>query len=1009
MKVRLGFFIFLFLITTSFFWEDEEKKLRQLHQNAELAMQEGDFERAKEAYVELIDRIDIRTSQKYQVDWPTYIDSFLRLTEAYESLGNYEEGKQALTKLLDRHPPPRLASRVQLALARLVAREKPAGVAYVNLKSVVHSYPPETWRLEDLSYFRALELSLDSYYDSLIQKAKRFQLSNVYSEAITLYQEILEGIEKGYYPKASLPHSLIQKKVCYHLAETYFQQEKYEQSLALLDAKKKCEDQIDEEMIYLAALCHREKQDYEKALEFFSQYVSSLHRRDLDHYDHALFEIGHFFYQNADFEKARHYFELLQDKGREKGKPVLVSALYLARIELKEKHPQAADDLLSAIALRLPPNDPLNYECSFLRGKAAYSLENYKMAKEFFEHSLASEQASGSWTLQSLYYLGCSLVQLGKPQFEKAEKIFKKLLQSEEKEAATLALARLYLLRDEKACAIELLLNTNTDPFNQEQQLEALLLHAEAVEDYLAKESLYEQATHPQFRHTLSYAAAWYARGVNHFQEGMAHGSHYFELAIFAFEQAFCYFEKQDLSQAARALKFEAKANFYLNAPFSSLTLLEKLLTQFNETIEEKEETLYLRGLIASRLIELSDFSIAEESLVQIFTQYPFGKYADSALHILATLYYNQEDYKKAQELFVHLANQYPDSKHASEAWFWAAESAEKEGKKEEAHLWRTYVYEYYPKSDRAAEAYFRQYPYADYFKGKIEALTHLEPFEEYFPRSPLLIVTHYLIGMNSKPTEAAKTYFDKAVKAFHLCLEEGKIPDKAYVYFRYQALVELATAYLTHCSSEADLEKCHQLLLSILNDFSEKNHPLTQLLKHKTNYPPIYEKSEFTLVQCYFKQGKELRAQQRLSQMLDHYSKAGIQKGYYLSQVWYEQGKLALRCEDFETGLRCFKIAEECGKGFLSEEQQLSTWIYQSDCYRGKQEYDQAIKLLSKAINTDIISPSRLKALYLRAEIYELQGRPELAVRQLEAVAKKGGEWAFQAREKLREVYGLQ
>ena len=48
-----------------------------------------------------------------------------------------------------------------------------------------------------------------------------------------------------------------------------------------------------------------------------------------------------------------------------------------------------------------------------------------------------------------------------------------------------------------------------------------------------------------------------------------------------------------------------------------------------------------------------------------------------------------------------------------------------------------------------------------------------------------------------------------------------------------------------------------------------------------------------------------------------------------------------------------------------------------------------------------------RIKAMYLRAETYELQNRPELALKQLESTARKGGEWAQKAQKKLEENYG--
>ena len=64
-------------------------------------------------------------------------------------------------------------------------------------------------------------------------------------------------------------------------------------------------------------------------------------------------------------------------------------------------------------------------------------------------------------------------------------------------------------------------------------------------------------------------------------------------------------------------------------------------------------------------------------------------------------------------------------------------------------------------------------------------------------------------------------------------------------------------------------------------------------------------------------------------------------------------------------------------------------------------------MRLLSRVINDDVISPLRIKAMFLRADVYELQGRPELAIKQLEATSLKGGEWAQKAKEKLEQVYG--
>ena len=63
---------------------------------------------------------------------------------------------------------------------------------------------------------------------------------------------------------------------------------------------------------------------------------------------------------------------------------------------------------------------------------------------------------------------------------------------------------------------------------------------------------------------------------------------------------------------------------------------------------------------------------------------------------------------------------------------------------------------------------------------------------------------------------------------------------------------------------------------------------------------------------------------------------------------------------------------------------------------------------LLSQIINEDAASNLRIKAMYLRAEIYELEERHDLAIKQLEATSIKGGDWALKAKTKLEETYGF-
>jgi Tfp pilus assembly protein PilF len=116
------------------------------------------------------------------------------------------------------------------------------------------------------------------------------------------------------------------------------------------------------------------------------------------------------------------------------------------------------------------------------------------------------------------------------------------------------------------------------------------------------------------------------------------------------------------------------------------------------------------------------------------------------------------------------------------------------------------------------------------------------------------------------------------------------------------------------------------------------------------------------------------------------------------------------MREKEFEFALKALVNAEDASKGkVLSSDQRLDLWIQQSYSYQGLNQLDQAILILSKVINDDTISSLRLKAMYLRAELYERQERPELARKQLEALTKKGGDWAQKAKDKLDKDYGYQ
>lgn len=514
-----------------------------------------------------------------------------------------------------------------------------------------------------------------------------------------------------------------------------------------------------------------------------------------------------------------------------------------------------------------------------------------------------------------------------------------------------------------------------------------------------------------------------------------------FENSAKAFRKAFSLLCAKDDSNAGAALKYQALACSYLgqtSADMQTIKILEELMEihphQWH-AMDSPDEILYLHGFFTARLAKPGEnekfFAIAERSLKAAIL-HPAGKFADQALRHLGAMHYSNGNYAEAEAAYLQLANDYPKSPFAGEAWYWSACCAD--NLKEDAEIGRQrrrYVFENFPHSPIAAEAYFTLYTYQEYLQGNRNAIKHLQNFSIKYPQTPFLIESKYLIGLDYKRDRKTpegkwirkKSFtdsidaFQEAENLFDTLKASALIPEDKldyYIAVRYRATLERALANLAIAEDSQGakrqiyLEYAEEVFKNLVADFCTPDHPEASVLCQGNPYPSIYEESSFWLAQTYIKAQDDAAAEQVLSDMLNHYQQAKVTRGYYLSRVWYEQAKIAIRNKDFALALQFLKHAEDSSKGhLLSTDQKLDLWIQQSLCYRGLDQFDNAILVLSRVVNDDAISALRLKAMYLRAETYELQGRPELARKQLESMAKKGGVWALKAQEKMEKEYG--
>lgn len=444
----------------------------------------------------------------------------------------------------------------------------------------------------------------------------------------------------------------------------------------------------------------------------------------------------------------------------------------------------------------------------------------------------------------------------------------------------------------------------------------------------------------------------------------------------------------ETLQQANVPPRYLAKAYYNLNSSNKALEVLKET---------DDRESIYLRALLAAHLSreDPSYASLAEEGL----------KKDPESLYELGTLYFQQSQFEKAKEAYLSYAEAFPDSPLAGDALFYSALSLEKlnqDSAKSRELLKR--VFEQYPQSSTAPLAYLTYYPYTAYLFGSIDSLSHLQKMPQLFPKAKELMYAYYLIGLHAKKKNSHRAIdaFQKAESHFdELSQEDRKLIE--LILLKMRCMLERAQANLAIATeSKGAKQKIYhayavELLREILSDTS---------LYTIDPYPTLIAESEYQLARALLDEDPA-EAEKIFDSMIEKYRKQNITRGLFLSRAWYEKA-MRVKSSDPEHSLKLFLKAEESGKGrVLSADQLIDLWIQESLCYKALKKYDDAMRILSKAINADLISNLRLKAMFLRAELYEMQGRKELAEKQLEALANKSGQWAQLAQEKLKEEYG--
>ena len=1046
--------------------KEKVKEVQSLQKMVRDAIREREYSIIKESAKRILSMTD-----RYYLGEEEYFFLSYQVAFAEKELRNFAEAKRLLSHQLQENPPSEFFLSSNFLFAEILMEEKKIEEAFFLIREVEKRFTQNQWSAENRSFASSISILLNQKYGDLLVKAEQLVESQFFEEAVTLYREVWQAIGDHLYPVIDREKfgKNLREKIRYRFAESLYHLDQSEETLALLQEQEALEESEQlPDVLYLLARAYGKLEKYEQALQPLFHYLELEKSHLLPQYFHVLFELGvnHFSLQRE--EEGLHYFQRLTEQEKE---PHIrnLAHLHQARYFLQKEQYKKVMEMLAPLKEKFYRDGNLRYQWAYLLGESTFQLQNYKRAIDFFRQATPPKNAERvAWYTDVLYNLGWSYLKLSEGKtlpaeereelINQAEYCFQSIIkQIPHHEKAFLSLARAFLIKrdfsliDDASIRVETLLSVKNRFSSVDSEAEMYFLRAEAASSPLLKRSFYDELVCKKYEKSPFYSEGWFYKAINEFKllseeppPSLTKDREQLEReALLSFKKAHELLEESHPKEALLSLFYQAQIHAQREEraeQMHALSLLEKLLKDYSEQlslIEEPYQVFYLQGIVASRLSEENEedpyVKMTEEAFKRVIAYSPKREFVQRALFGLGKAYFQQEKYRLAEKTFLSLSTEEPDSSVASEAWFWAAESVRKQDRdlKEEQQLFKN-VFENYPQSSKAAEAYFSYYRFPDYLQGKKEAIDHLLKMEKLYPDSPFLVFTYYLLGLhykgdsdsstNKRDLEMAIDAFDRVKLFFDYAYQNQKIDAEQLFRFAtlyYHSFLEIVRLKMQEFSCKENqkkalyLESSVNLLEHLRKQFIDQNHPLVQLFFRKQSYPKIYEEIQYCLGEIYLTLDRQIEAENIFSDMILDYEKREITENYYLAKAWYHRGKLAMRQHHYPIALEYFQQTERAATKnkqlMLAIEEKLELWFEQGECLRLLGQQDESMRVLSQIINDEAgaLSETQVRAMYLRAEIYELRGRRDLAKKQLEAIQRQG-RWVERAENKLMAEYSF-
>jgi tetratricopeptide (TPR) repeat protein len=869
---------------------------------------------------------------------------------------------------------------------------------------------------------------------ALIKTAEELINWKMYPLAIPAYTHAIQSLQPL--------NNSIKTNLTLRIAQTYLLLGQPEKALETLEATSFVHDQTHEIKLKALILIHLNKP---------KEVISLLETSNTSHA--ILLAMAHEI--NGSYDLATNH---LRSISTEKNPPHFASLL-LAKIAITKGAYQLAYNELQSLKKHMQPNHPLYPEALWMMGVSQYQLDNIPQSIICYEEALTLPMVQAqSWytacieQLSHAYLTECNNSNRSTDEIQRllsrAEQLIKTEFSRHSNDDLKIALAKVYLTKNSFFPSEETLEDCRTlldksQLFSTEAtQTEALLLRAQMASSYIQREEHLRTLTSSTYNtKNMGIPYGWLLRGHNEREEAYNDSNQerhrHLELAIGYYQKAYALFKKFSPHLAIESLRNWAQVATDLREPEQ----LKKVYTIASNHIKSQPpqaETYYLNSLMATHLYDLngnaSYLQEALESLQKGLKASPTDKEKIQLSLLLSKVFFLKNSFHEAERTLASLPESLPNTPMAAEALYWGGRASSRNPNPlNPPQFYYQKCYTDYPSSSFAAEAFFRMYTYQDFLHGEKDAKKHLEEMIVLYPDSQYVLDALFLLGLDSKRDR--KTIKGKWISKSNTTKAIDQFQEISTQHQRLQAQGLIEKPYARHYSAlelRATLEKALCNLAIARQSSGAKKHIYLQYAEEvftnlinrmsyaaqNTLQQDTHEEALYGLAQTHLEAKHYDEAEAMIHQIILSYQSSKVTRGYYLSRCWHDLSIIAMaNISDEESqhiqkkttqALEHLQHAEECAKGrILSTDQTIDLWLKMSHCHKLMKQYDQAMRYLTKAIDEDAVSSLRLKAMYLRAEIYELQGRHELSRRQLEATSNKGGLWGQKAKDKLGEIYG--